>query len=415
MPADVQHRPDRRGDGRQRSGDGERRGKRRRTTPTAGAADLAALAVSVADAVVGIAASGRTPYTIGAVRHAAEVGAATIGISSNPDAELSRYVDHPIELVTGPEVIAGSTRLKAGTAQKVVLNIISTIAMVRLGKTFGNLMVDVRATNAKLRDRARRIVADAAGVSPSSAAAALETAAGDVKVAIVMLLTGADAAEAEQPPRRQRRHRPRRPGAAMNERSDLRIVGMISGTSMDGIDVAVADLRFVGDTIELRPLGAASREYPAELRAGLGAVLPPAPTTAEEVCRLDTLVGQAFAEAATYAVEQLGGGAVDLIVSHGQTIFHWVDADGRACGTLQIGQPAWIAEATGIPVVADLRSRDIAAGGHGAPLASTLDELLLAGSVETAGRSQPRWHRQHHGRRRGHARRSPSTSARPTP
>ena len=160
---------------------------------------------------------------------------------------------------------------------------------------------------------------------------------------------------------------------------------MISGTSMDGIDVAVADVGFSGDTIELRPLGAASREYSPELRAGLGAVLPPAPTTAEEVCRLDTLVGQAFAEVATYAVEQLGGGAVDLIVSHGQTVFHWVDADGRACGTLQIGQPAWIAEVTGIPVVADLRSRDIAAGGHGAPLASTLDELLLAGSVDKAG------------------------------
>ncbi len=165
----------------------------------------------------------------------------------------------------------------------------------------------------------------------------------------------------------------------------MRVVGMISGTSMDGIDVAVADLQFAGDTVELRPLGAASREYPAELRARLGAVLPPASTTAEDVCRLDTLVGQTFAEAATFAVDELGGGAVDLIVSHGQTIFHWVDGDGRARGTLQIGQPAWIVEATGIPVVADLRSRDIAAGGHGAPLASTLDELLLAGSDETAG------------------------------
>jgi anhydro-N-acetylmuramic acid kinase len=165
----------------------------------------------------------------------------------------------------------------------------------------------------------------------------------------------------------------------------MRVVGMISGTSMDGIDVAVADLHFADDdTVELRPLGASSRAYPAQLRAGLGAVLPPATTTAEEVCRLDTLVGQAFAEAATHAVAELGGGEVDLIVSHGQTIFHWVDGEGRARGTLQIGQPAWIAAATGIPVVADLRSRDIAAGGHGAPLASTLDELLLAGTAETA-------------------------------
>jgi N-acetylmuramic acid 6-phosphate etherase len=159
----------------------------------AAATDLAALAVSPDDAVVGVAASGRTPYTIGAVRHAAEVGALTIGISSNPAAELSRYVDHPIELVTGPEIIAGSTRLKAGTAQKVVLNVISTIAMIRVGKTFGNLMVDMRATNAKLRDRARRIVVTATGASPESAATALAAVGGDVKAAIVSLLAGVDA------------------------------------------------------------------------------------------------------------------------------------------------------------------------------------------------------------------------------
>ena len=159
----------------------------------AGAADLAALAVTGDDAVVGIAASGRTPYTIGAVRHAASVGAVTVGISSNPTAELSGVVDHPIELVSGPEVITGSTRLKAGTAQKVVLNIISTVAMVRLGKTFGNLMVDMRATNVKLRDRARRIVVTATGASPESAATALDASGGDVKAAIVSLLAGVDA------------------------------------------------------------------------------------------------------------------------------------------------------------------------------------------------------------------------------
>jgi anhydro-N-acetylmuramic acid kinase len=158
---------------------------------------------------------------------------------------------------------------------------------------------------------------------------------------------------------------------------------MISGTSMDGIDVAVADFVLADDTIRLRPLGATSMEYPEALRAALGAVLPPATTTAEEVCRLDTLVGQEFAAAAVAAVREFGSGAVDLVVSHGQTIFHWVDAEGRARGGVQLGQPAWIAEATGTPVVADLRARDIAAGGHGAPLASTLDELLLAGSDET--------------------------------
>ena len=160
---------------------------------------------------------------------------------------------------------------------------------------------------------------------------------------------------------------------------------MISGTSMDGIDVAVADLQFVGDTVELRPLGATTHEYPPELRAALGAVLPPATTTASEICRLDTFVGQAFAEVAQAAIERFAGGTVDLVVSHGQTVFHWVDSEGRARGGLQLGQPAWIAEATGAPVVADVRARDIAAGGHGAPLASTLDELLLGGSAEVAG------------------------------
>jgi anhydro-N-acetylmuramic acid kinase len=162
------------------------------------------------------------------------------------------------------------------------------------------------------------------------------------------------------------------------------VVGMISGTSMDGIDVAVGDLRFVDDVVELRPLGATSRPYTNGVRAALGAAMPPAPTTAEAVCQLDTLVGQEFASAAVAAIEEFGGGSADLIVSHGQTIFHWVDGDGRARGGLQLGQPAWIAEATGLPVVADVRARDIAAGGHGAPLASTLDALLLAGTAETA-------------------------------
>jgi anhydro-N-acetylmuramic acid kinase len=164
----------------------------------------------------------------------------------------------------------------------------------------------------------------------------------------------------------------------------MRVVGMISGTSMDAIDVAVADFQFVDDTVEMRPLGAMSRAYGSELRVALGDVLPPATTTADEVCRLDTVVGQAFAAAAAEAVDELAGCSADLVVSHGQTIFHWVGDDGRALGTLQLGQPAWIAEATGLPVIADVRARDIAAGGHGAPLASTLDTLLLARSADTA-------------------------------
>jgi len=163
---------------------------------TAGAADIDALDVGPSDAVVGLAASGRTPYTIGAVTRAGELGAVTIGVSCNPDSELSNHVDHAIEVVVGPEVIAGSTRLKGGTAQKVVLNMISTIAMVRTGKTFGNLMVDLKATNDKLRDRARRIVVQATGSDHESADHALAGANGEVKVAILMLLTGVGAEEA---------------------------------------------------------------------------------------------------------------------------------------------------------------------------------------------------------------------------
>lgn len=163
-----------------------------------GAADLERLGMDAADVVVGVTASGRTPYTIGAVDLARQRGAVTVGVSCNPGAELSRHVDHPIEAVVGPEILTGSTRLKAGTAQKLVLNTLSTLAMVRTGKTFGGLMVDVRATNAKLRARARRIVADATGASERDAEYALAAADGEVKVAIVMLTAGTDAPTARR-------------------------------------------------------------------------------------------------------------------------------------------------------------------------------------------------------------------------
>ncbi len=132
-----------------------------RTTSDAGAAEIAAVEVGPLDAVVGLSASGRTPYVIGALDAARSAGALTVALVAVPESELGRLVDHEIAVVVGPEVIAGSTRLKAGTAQKLVLNMISTIAMVRLGKTYGNLMVDVVATNDKLRARVHRIVAQA--------------------------------------------------------------------------------------------------------------------------------------------------------------------------------------------------------------------------------------------------------------
>ncbi|MFC3994724.1 anhydro-N-acetylmuramic acid kinase [Nocardiopsis sediminis] len=157
------------------------------------------------------------------------------------------------------------------------------------------------------------------------------------------------------------------------------VIGLSSGTSVDGIDVAVADLRLAGGDVLLTPIAHRDVPHPPALREDILAALPPAPTTMAEVCRLDTLIGQAFAQAARDAIAELcPGRTADLVVSHGQTVFHWIE-DGRARGTLQLGQPAWIAEATGVPVVSDVRARDIAAGGQGAPLASTFDVLWLAG------------------------------------
>ncbi|AHI00685.1 hypothetical protein KALB_7327 [Kutzneria albida DSM 43870] len=154
---------------------------------------------------------------------------------------------------------------------------------------------------------------------------------------------------------------------------------------MDGIDVAAADLRVSGDdAVELVPLGSTELPLPQGLRDRLLAALPPRQCTAAELCELDTGVGQAFAEAAVHGIAQLAGGRADLICSLGQTIYHWVEA-GRCLGTLQLGQPAWIAEATGRPVVADLRARDVAAGGHGAPLVGALDAMWLSEQAHRDG------------------------------
>jgi N-acetylmuramic acid 6-phosphate etherase len=163
-----------------------------------GRRDLERLRLEADDVVVAVSASGRTPYVLGAAAYARTVGAATVGVACNVEAALSAGVDVPIEVVVGPEFIAGSTRLKAGTAQKLVLNMISTIAMVRLGKTFGNLMVDVRATSEKLRARVVRIVAQAAGATDDAAAGALAAAEGDAKAAILMLRRGLSADDARR-------------------------------------------------------------------------------------------------------------------------------------------------------------------------------------------------------------------------
>lgn len=159
---------------------------------------------------------------------------------------------------------------------------------------------------------------------------------------------------------------------------DLTVIGMISGTSYDAVDAAVADLSLSGDEIVCRPRGLHSEDVPDKLRARIAAALPPHTTTLEEVCRLDTELGQLFGSVAATANQKLAGGAADLVVSHGQTVFHWVDG-AHALGTLQLGAAAWIAEATGVATVTDLRTRDITRGGHAAPLASTVDALLVLG------------------------------------
>src|SRR6266566_2346530 len=142
----------------------------------------------------------------------------------------------------------------------------------------------------------------------------------------------------------------------------MRVLGLISGTSHDAIEAAAADFELDGEVVSAKLLAKSSTPYAPELRSRLVDALPPAQTTIEEVCKLDTEIGRAFAEAATELLTRLPDGAADLVASHGQTVYHWVDGP-TARGTLQLGQPAWIADRTGLPVVADLRIRDIAAGG----------------------------------------------------
>jgi N-acetylmuramic acid 6-phosphate etherase len=166
-------------------------------SPEEGAADLAAAGFVATDTLVGIAASGRTPYVLGAIAHAKQLGALTVGLSCVPNSALAHAADIAITPATGPEVLTGSTRLKAGTATKLVLNMLSTGVMVKTGATYGNLMVNVRPTNAKLVDRAHRIIAAATGCDLATAATLLEAAGNSVKTAIVMQMLSLDRQAAE--------------------------------------------------------------------------------------------------------------------------------------------------------------------------------------------------------------------------
>lgn len=166
--------------------------------PAIGARDLLQRGFTSADVLVGIAASGRTPYVLGAVREAVRMGAVTAGISCTPDSELARLVHIPITPLPGPEVVAGSTRMKAGTAQKMVLNMLSTAAFIRMGYVYRNLMVNVQPTNSKLADRARRIIAQATGADYERAGQLLLAAGNNVRTAIIMEKKGIGREEAEE-------------------------------------------------------------------------------------------------------------------------------------------------------------------------------------------------------------------------
>ena len=163
-----------------------------------GRQDLANIGLTGRDVVVGIAASGRTPYVIGGLEYARQMGCHTVGISCNPGSAVGKAAELAIEVVPGPECLTGSTRLKAGTAQKLILNMISTATMVRCGKAFQNLMVDVVPTNEKLRVRAENIVMEATGVTRERAKEALRESQDKVKTAILMILVGCGREEAEE-------------------------------------------------------------------------------------------------------------------------------------------------------------------------------------------------------------------------
>lgn len=165
--------------------------------PAIGVRDLHARGFTSGDVLVGIAASGRTPYVLGAIAAARQMGALTVGISCTPDSDLAQAVEIAITTLTGPEVVAGSTRLKAGTATKLVLNMLSTAVFIRLGYVYGNLMVNVQPRNTKLVDRARRIVAQAAGVTYDVAGELLAASGNSVRTAIVMQKLGVDRSSAE--------------------------------------------------------------------------------------------------------------------------------------------------------------------------------------------------------------------------
>ena len=262
----------------------------------AGRADLLLLTPGPDDLVVGIAASGRTPYVLEALRVARESGAATVAVVNNPGSPIAAAADVAIEVLTGPEVLAGSTRMKAGTAQKVVLNVLSTAAMVRTGRSYGAWMVDVRASNHKLRLRAVRMLREATGVSDTAAQRGPRGRRLAAEDRARRAPHGGGRRVGCSGAGRRGRPGPRR-GTAAGRSGLMRIVAVASGTSADALDIGVVDVGLEGSSVTMGIVATGQEPWPEDLRQGLLDLLPPAATTAGAICQLDQLIGVAVAEA----------------------------------------------------------------------------------------------------------------------
>jgi len=354
-----------------------------------GAVDLQAAGAGEKDVVIGIIASGTTPYVLGALEWAGAQNIFTAALVCNRVPKLPAAIT--IELITGGEFVEGSSRLKAGTATKMALNLISTVAMIRLGKVHAGRMVEVRTLSAKLQRRAEDIVAAETGLAPAEAAALLGRAGGEPKVAIIMarreitadaarnLLAQHDgnlkavlpelAAERKTPPRLDL------PGlfAAYAARPTNRVIGLMSGTSADGVDAALVEISGGGETTGARLIDWRHQDYAPDLRRRIFELFDPN-CPASKVCEMNFVLGEVFGRAAAELAATQGGlETIDLIASHGQTVSHLPQKGA----TLQVGEPAVIAEKTGVTVAADFRVADVAAGGEGAPLTPFADYVLF--------------------------------------
>lgn len=362
-----------------------------------GALDLQSAGADKGDVVIGITASGTTPYVRGALEWAKSQGIYTVGIVCNRVARFPALVT--VELLTGREFVEGSSRLKAGTATKMALNLISTVAMIKLGRVHAGRMVEVRTLSDKLRRRAEDIVAAEVGVSPEKAQELLTLAEGEIKVAIVMARREVSAPEARE---KLAQHKGRldevlkEAGLPVTAKSAQlnwpglfisyaglplrRVIGLMSGTSADGMHAALVEISGVGESANARVVGFSHKEYSPEIRERIFSLFQ-SDCSAALICEMNFALGEISAQAALKLAEQHGGiETIHLIASHGQTIAHLPEERSPltpAGATLQIGEAAVIAERTGVTTVADFRVAEVATGGQGAPLTPFADYVLF--------------------------------------